>query len=64
MKINAECPSCEESITFHKPPRLGQILRCQFCESELEVIDLDPVTLDWPYEEEDFEFDGEYDYAD
>jgi len=60
MKIYSECPSCAENITFQKSPRLGQILRCQFCDSELEVIDLDPVTLDWPYEEEDFEFDVEY----
>ena len=57
----AICPSCGEDIKIQDNPKLGQRLLCQHCDAELEVIELDPVELDWAdygdyddYEEEDW----------
>ena len=61
-KILAECPSCGEMVFFDKNPELGQFRICQFCEEKLEVIELDPILLDFPMEDEDY--DGEFDYED
>ena len=63
MKTNtntmAECPSCGETIHFDRYPRLNQLIDCRYCREELEVIDLEPLLLDWPFEEGDF--DDDYD---
>jgi alpha-aminoadipate/glutamate carrier protein LysW len=42
--INA-CPDCDAKVTLAEPVRLSEIVECQECRSELEVITLDPVTL-------------------
>jgi lysine biosynthesis protein LysW len=39
---------------------MGQRVKCGACGTELEVVWLDPVELDWPYDEDDEEFDEEY----
>ena len=61
MKTNtniiAECPSCGEMVYFAKFPRLGQYIDCRYCEEELEVIDLQPLLLDWPIEEDNYDND-------
>ena len=31
-------------------PRVGQKLLCPHCETEVEVIGLDPLDLDWAYD--------------
>jgi len=41
---------------------MGQIFKCQSCSSELEIVSLDPVELDWPYDEDEFDEDEEPDY--
>ena len=43
----AICPSCGEDIQLTGKVQLGQEVVCPHCETELEVIDLDPVELDW-----------------
>lgn len=60
--IMVECPTCGEMILFEKRPRLSQFVECSFCEEELEVVDLDPVQLDWPLGEDDFNYDEDYEY--
>ena len=54
-KILAECPSCGEKVFFVRTPRLGQYVDCQYCEEELEVIDLEPILLDFPLDEGDYD---------
>ncbi|MBN1667401.1 MAG: hypothetical protein JW862_09940 [Anaerolineales bacterium] len=57
----AECPACGNEVRFRTKPRMGQLVTCPSCESELEVVWLDPVELDWPFDEEDdFEDDDDY----
>jgi lysine biosynthesis protein LysW len=57
----AECPSCGESVNVGTRPKMGQRVVCQACDTELEVVWLDPVELDWPFDVED---DEEYFYDD
>ena len=44
----AYCPTCGERPIVERHLRIGQIVRCCFCQSDLEVLKLDPVILDWP----------------
>lgn len=49
--MEAECPSCGESIEVGRKPKMGQRVVCPGCDVELEVVWLDPLELDWPAEE-------------
>ncbi len=55
----AICPSCGDDIKLSGRPRIGQRVVCPYCEAELEVIELDPVELDWVDYEEEWEEDWE-----
>ena len=46
------CIDCESRIALHGAIKLGQEIVCPHCDAELEVIDTDPVELDWIYEED------------
>lgn len=45
---DAYCPDCDEKIVLRQP-RLGQKLFCPHCDTELEVISVEPLDLDWAY---------------
>ena len=45
---SAYCPDCDDRITLRNP-KVGQKLFCPFCETELEVIRVDPLDFDWAY---------------
>jgi lysine biosynthesis protein LysW len=56
--VKAECPACNANVNLGSKPKMGQHVKCNSCNTELEVVWLDPVELDWPYDEdEDDEFD-------
>jgi alpha-aminoadipate carrier protein LysW len=64
MIQKAECPQCGNEISVGSQPRIGQPVTCSNCNSELEVVWLDPLELDWPMldldeEEEDDDSDDE-----
>lgn len=51
----AECPICAADVEVAEDTVQGELLTCPDCGSELEVINLDPVTLkEAPEEEEDW----------
>ena len=56
----AECPECETNIRFHKPLKLGQIVVCPECDEQLEVLQLDPLELDWAFND----YEGDYEERD
>lgn len=64
MTENVECPSCGSKVFVGSKPRMGQRLKCQSCSSELEIVWLNPVELDWPYDEDEFDEDDESDSDD
>jgi alpha-aminoadipate carrier protein LysW len=51
----AECPECGGTIEFKSAPVLHELVRCADCGAELEVTQLEPITLALaPTEEEDW----------
>lgn len=56
----AICPACDRNIKVPNRPRIGQKLVCPHCDTDLEVIEVDPLELDWAYEDlDDFDEDDE-----
>jgi lysine biosynthesis protein LysW len=60
---NAECPHCEQTVNLSGESWLGKRVRCPHCGEELEVIELNPVELDFAFDEDD-EDDEDDDYDD
>ena len=58
---SAECNSCGSEIIFREVPKLGQIVKCQRCDAELEVVWLDPVEVDWLFIDDDDDDEGDED---
>jgi lysine biosynthesis protein LysW len=56
------CPVCDAALDLDKD-ELGLFnrLRCEECEALLEVVEEDPIRLEWIEEEDDFEEDEELD---
>ena len=62
MILKAECPQCGFDISVGSQPRIGQQVTCTSCNSQLEVVWLDPLELDWPML--DYDEDEEQDELD
>ncbi len=60
----AECISCGAELTFRTRPKMGTLVTCTECSAELEVVWLDPVELDWPFDESNDDEDEEELYFD
>jgi lysine biosynthesis protein LysW len=46
---SALCPDCDDLIVLNRVT-LGQTLTCPHCDSELEVISVEPLEFDWAYD--------------
>ncbi|MGC9398946.1 MAG: lysine biosynthesis protein LysW [Anaerolineae bacterium] len=66
----AVCPSCGETMRLGDKPKLGERITCPECGEVLEVVELNPVELDWAFDDDDDDYyddeydDDEYDYDD
>jgi len=49
--MKANCISCQELFSVGNSPQLGNIVTCPKCDARLEIAWLDPLELDWPFEE-------------
>lgn len=58
------CPSCDGLIQLFAKPKLGQKLTCKSCHTELEIVELHPLTIDWAFDYEDTADDPYSDYDD
>jgi len=55
MSQNTLCPECEADISLDATVIQGEILVCPDCGVDLEVMSIDPVTIEVaPMEEEDW----------
>jgi alpha-aminoadipate carrier protein LysW len=56
------CPECEEKVFVDAESEQGDIVTCEECGADLEVVGLDPIELDL-YEEKDVldDTDDEFD---
>lgn len=58
----APCPACGAKVYFKAKPELGQTYVCNSCDATLEIIENEPVVLEWVFEEDEYEYDDdEYD---
>ena len=44
------CPDCDGRIAFNPHAAIGQKVTCPHCSSDLEVISVEPLELDWAYD--------------
>jgi lysine biosynthesis protein LysW len=61
----AKCPMCGASVNVPAKAKEGDLVFCDACDAELEVVSTNPVELDWPLD--DYEYDSEdveYEYED
>lgn len=59
--MKANCISCQEMINLGNNPRLGDIVSCPKCDARLEITWTNPLELDWPADEYDYDDDEGYD---
>jgi alpha-aminoadipate carrier protein LysW len=50
-KTAVDCVDCGETITLSGRVEVGQIVSCAECGATMQVISLDPVEVDWVYDE-------------
>jgi lysine biosynthesis protein LysW len=58
-RLRASCPDCGAAIFFDGRPELDDEVVCDECESSLIVVRLNPLKLDWAYDDD--HDDGDYD---
>jgi lysine biosynthesis protein LysW len=67
---SANCPDCNQKINLGQKPKKGQLLTCPFCNTDLEILSLSPLELDYAlyddYDDdwEDDDLDDEDDWED
>jgi transcription elongation factor Elf1 len=54
-KMTADCLYCGEDVYVGRDPQIGNFVSCDSCDSQFEVIDLEPIMVDWPYYDHNFE---------
>jgi alpha-aminoadipate/glutamate carrier protein LysW len=62
----AVCPECDEEVYVDADSEQGDVVTCDECGADLEVVGLDPIELDL-YEGgayDDFDNEDEFDYDD
>ena len=59
--VTAQCPGCKNEIYFYRTPKLGEFVTCPECEDLVEVVKIDPLTLDWSADIEDEEWPDYWD---
>lgn len=58
--VLSDCPVCGARLALHNPLVKGELLTCNACETELEVVGLTPIELEeTPQAEEGAEEDWE-----
>lgn len=54
----AKCPICEEKIELGQKVKFFERVSCPTCEALLEVVEMDPIALDWIYYDEYYDSNG------
>jgi len=53
------CLSCDDEIQITRPHKIGMLVTCAECGAEFEIVWLDPLELDWPFIDDDWEDEEE-----
>jgi len=61
QNLTVYCLDCDHPIKLASQIKVGQVITCPNCEAELEVINREPLEVDFYYEgwEDDQEWDDE-----
>ncbi len=59
----ANCPQCGDRIRFSEMPDVGDIVHCRACGAGFEVVSINPIELDWPFELEEEDEEGDDDHS-
>jgi len=51
--IFVECPMCDEKISIPDDIEIGDLIDCEECDREFEVVSAQPLKLEWVDEEEE-----------
>jgi len=61
---NGKCPMCGAGVSVAANVKQGDIVFCDACDAELEVVNVKPLELDWPLDDFDYDEDDYDDYDD
>jgi hypothetical protein len=50
MSIKTFCLECDHELDLGNQPQVGRRVKCDYCETQLEIINTEPLELDWIYE--------------
>lgn len=65
VMYKARCPNCGSTVRLEQKPELESLVFCPECDETLEVVSVNPLRLDWAYDDEDDDSDeGFVDYDD
>jgi lysine biosynthesis protein LysW len=56
-KVSTRCPGCNNGIYIGQHPKLGDLVVCNHCYLDLEIVKLNPIILDWAVFETRFYYD-------
>ncbi len=57
-----ECPMCSESIVLPDNIEFGDLVDCEECDREFEVVSVQPLELEWVDDEEEDGFETDEDF--
>jgi lysine biosynthesis protein LysW len=56
------CLSCDSKIEIGSKARIGQFVYCEFCGADFEIIELNPIELDYAFiDDDDLDYEDEDD---
>ena len=61
-KMIVGCLACEDEIFVGRDSKIGSYIYCNTCDAEFQIIDIKPVLIDWP--DDDDYYDGKEGYYD
>lgn len=64
QNLQAKCPYCTSVVALHNNVRRWDIVTCNACMTELQVVTLNPPVLDYAWEDDWDDEDEEWDYED
>ncbi len=47
-KKKVECLACSDDVYVDRNLKIGSYVICSGCDAAFQIIDLDPVLIDWP----------------
>lgn len=60
---NANCPECDEEVYVDADSEQGDVVSCDECGADLEIVGLDPIELDIHEDgDDDFKDEDEFEY--